>query len=77
MNQKTEERLLQFVEEFESAGPGAVYAVLQVLHNSYITGKHNEFAKHCSAFSCVEGASLSPSSLEATKGPKPPPRTLH
>lgn len=77
LDAKLEQQLADLVTEVEGKGPGAIYAVLQILQNSYVTGRHNEFAKHCCAFSQVEGASLSAGAPEPTKGPKPPRETLH
>ena len=82
MNQRVENPTVsRELEQMEahalSLAFGPLYAVIRMFRDAYSVGKHNEFAKHCSAFSCVEEASLSLNSLEATKGPKPPPRTLH
>ncbi len=77
MNAKLDKQLADLIAEVEEKGPGAVYAVLQILQNSYRAGRHNEFAKHCCTFSQIEGVTLSAGSLETTKGPKPPRETLH
>lgn len=77
MNTQLEQQLADLITEVEERGPGAVYAVLQILQNSYRAGRHNEFAKHCCTFPQVEGVTLSAGPIEATKGPKPPRETLH
>jgi len=82
MNQRVENPTVsRELEQMEahalSLAFGPLYAVIRMFRNAYTVGKHNEFAKHCSAFSCIEGASLSSISPEVTKGPKVPPRTLH
>ena len=64
---KLEKQLADLAEEVSGKGPGAIFAVLQILRNSYVTGKHNEFATHCCTFSQTEGAVLSTTSAKVTE----------
>lgn len=77
MNEVTDQKLSELIDYAGENGPGALYAALKVLRNSYLIGKHNEFAKHCCAFPQIDGATLSLGLIAAEKAPKPPRRTLH
>ena len=77
MDAKLEKQFSDLIDEVQEHGPGALYAALQVLRNSYLAGRHNEFAKYCCDFQQIEGVTLTASGLGTTKGPKPPRETLH
>lgn len=68
MDTKLEKQLTDLVEDVGGKGPAAIYAVLHMLHQCYLEGRHNEFAKHCCAFAPIGGAALNAASPETAEG---------
>jgi len=64
MKAELERKLAAWVEEAEQHGSGAVYAVLQMLHNCYVDGSHNKFAQHCTQFTRLRIEKLEAKSLD-------------
>ena len=63
LNLIIEKKLASLTEEACQHGIASVYAVLQLLHDCYVAGKHKEFAKHCCQFSPI---SLTQSKVDTT-----------
>lgn len=77
VDRQLEKRLADLMAHAAEAGPGAIFAVLQILHSSYIAGRHDEFAKHCATFAQLEGAALSATSPQATASADAPPQYIN
>jgi hypothetical protein len=75
MNKEVERKLAELVENARVNGPGAVFTVLHMLHGAYLSGGHNDFARHCSQYNLFKGsgelktkADLIPPSEEPSSG---------
>jgi len=53
MNSLLEQKLKELIDTAQEQGSGAVFAVAHMLHDSCISGTHNQFARHCSQFNQI------------------------
>ncbi len=67
IDSKLEKQLSALITQAGDAVHGAVFAILQILRNSYLAGRHNELAKYCCDFPLVEGVVMRSSPLHATE----------